>query len=118
MISSRWSRRKKGVFLNPLELRVNDQGTVEADRGSLHHASQDPGGDPGSRRWYITALVLGFASKSTLTNLISGLSLAIYRPFHIGDMVTIEIPFPYWTVVFKKDLPPARRDEIKPEDPV
>lgn len=38
----------------------------------------------------ITALVLGFAAKSTLANLISGLSLAIYRPFHIGDMVTIE----------------------------
>jgi small conductance mechanosensitive channel len=38
----------------------------------------------------ITALVLGFAAKSTLANLISGLSLSIYRPFHIGDMVTIE----------------------------
>jgi small conductance mechanosensitive channel len=38
----------------------------------------------------ITALVLGFAAKSTLANLISGLSLAIYRPFHIGDIVTIE----------------------------
>jgi len=38
----------------------------------------------------ITALVLGFAAKSTLANLISGVSLAIYRPFHIGDVVTIE----------------------------
>jgi small conductance mechanosensitive channel len=38
----------------------------------------------------ITALILGFAAKSTLANLISGLSLAIYRPFRIGDMVTIE----------------------------
>jgi len=38
----------------------------------------------------ITALVLGFAAKSTLANLISGLSLAIYRPFHIGDIVTLE----------------------------
>jgi small conductance mechanosensitive channel len=38
----------------------------------------------------ITALVIGFAAKSTLANLISGLSLAIYRPFRIGDMVTIE----------------------------
>jgi len=38
----------------------------------------------------ITALVLGFAAKSTLANLVSGLSLAIYRPFHIGDMITIE----------------------------
>lgn len=38
----------------------------------------------------ITALVIGFAAKSTLANLISGLSLAIYRPFRIGDSVTIE----------------------------
>ncbi|MFC1867853.1 mechanosensitive ion channel family protein [Thermodesulfobacteriota bacterium] len=38
----------------------------------------------------ITALVIGFAAKSTLANLVSGLSLAIYRPFRIGDQVTIE----------------------------
>lgn len=38
----------------------------------------------------ITALIVGFAAKSTLANLISGLSLAIYRPFRIGDAVTIE----------------------------
>jgi small conductance mechanosensitive channel len=38
----------------------------------------------------ITALVIGFAAKSTLANLISGLSLAVYRPFRIGDMVSIE----------------------------
>jgi small-conductance mechanosensitive channel len=37
----------------------------------------------------ITALVMGFAAKSTLANLISGLSLAIYRPVRIGDKVTI-----------------------------
>jgi len=38
----------------------------------------------------VTALVLGFAAKSALANLISGLFLAIYRPFRIGDTVTIE----------------------------
>jgi len=38
----------------------------------------------------ITALIIGFAAKSTLANLISGLSLAVYRPFRINDMVTIE----------------------------
>jgi len=38
----------------------------------------------------ITALIVGFAAKSTLANLISGLSLAIYRPFRIGDAVTVE----------------------------
>ena len=38
----------------------------------------------------ITALIIGFAAKSTMANLISGLSLAIYRPIRIGDAVTIE----------------------------
>jgi len=37
----------------------------------------------------ITALVVGFAAKSTLANLISGLSLAVYRPFRIGDKVSL-----------------------------
>lgn len=38
----------------------------------------------------ITAIVVGFAAKSTLANLIAGLSLAIYRPIRIGDKVLIE----------------------------
>lgn len=38
----------------------------------------------------ITALVIGFAAKSTLANLIAGLSLAVYRPFRIGDKVSID----------------------------
>jgi small conductance mechanosensitive channel len=38
----------------------------------------------------ITAIIVGFAAKSTLANLIAGLSLTIYRPIRIGDKVTIE----------------------------
>ncbi len=38
----------------------------------------------------VTALVLGFAAQSTLANLISGIGLAVYRPFRIGDKVTLE----------------------------
>ena len=38
----------------------------------------------------ITAIVVGFAAKSSLANIIAGFSLAIYRPFRIGDKVTIE----------------------------
>jgi len=38
----------------------------------------------------ITAIVVGFAAKSTLANLISGLTLAIYRPIRIGDKVTVD----------------------------
>lgn len=41
----------------------------------------------------ITALVVGFAAKSTLANLIAGLSLAVYRPIRIGDKVNIEGDF-------------------------
>jgi small-conductance mechanosensitive channel len=37
----------------------------------------------------ITAIVIGFASQSVLGNLISGLYLAITRPFRIGDKVTV-----------------------------
>ena len=38
----------------------------------------------------VSALVIGFAAKSTLANLISGMAMAVYRPFRIGDKVTIE----------------------------
>lgn len=41
----------------------------------------------------LTAVVLGFAAKSTLANLISGISLAVFRPIRIGDTVTIENEF-------------------------
>lgn len=38
----------------------------------------------------ITAIVIGFAAKTTLGNLVSGLAIAIYRPIRIGDKVSIE----------------------------
>lgn len=37
----------------------------------------------------ITAIVIGFASQNVLGNLISGLYLAIARPFRIGERVTV-----------------------------
>jgi len=37
----------------------------------------------------ITAIVIGFASQNVLGNLISGLYLAITRPFRIGEKVTV-----------------------------
>jgi small-conductance mechanosensitive channel len=37
----------------------------------------------------ITAIVVGFASQNVLGNLISGLYLAITRPFRIGEKVTV-----------------------------
>ncbi|MCF8042963.1 MAG: mechanosensitive ion channel family protein [Desulfarculaceae bacterium] len=38
----------------------------------------------------ITAVVIGFAAKGTLANLVAGFSLAVYRPIRIGDKVTLE----------------------------
>ncbi len=38
----------------------------------------------------ITAVIFGFAAKSTFANIISGVALAVYRPIRIGDTVTIE----------------------------
>jgi len=38
----------------------------------------------------ISALVIGFAARSTLANFVSGLALAVYRPIRIGDNVTID----------------------------
>jgi small-conductance mechanosensitive channel len=37
----------------------------------------------------ITAIVIGFASQNVLGNLISGLYLAITRPFRIGEKVSV-----------------------------
>lgn len=38
----------------------------------------------------ITALVVGFAARSTLSNLVAGLGIAIYRPVRIGDWVSLD----------------------------
>ncbi|RJX35194.1 MAG: mechanosensitive ion channel family protein [Desulfarculus sp.] len=38
----------------------------------------------------ILALVVGISARSTLANLVSGVALAIYRPFRIGDRVQLD----------------------------
>ncbi len=40
----------------------------------------------------ILSVVLGLAAQSTLGNLIAGASLALYRPFEIGDKVQVSTP--------------------------
>ena len=37
-----------------------------------------------------TGLVIGLAAQSTLSNIITGISLAVFRPFHVGDNITIQ----------------------------
>ncbi len=38
----------------------------------------------------ITALVIGFAAKPTLANFVSGIAIAFYRPFRIGDKLMLD----------------------------
>lgn len=40
----------------------------------------------------VSAVVLGLAAQNTLSNLIAGFSLLLYRPFHLGDQVELNTP--------------------------
>ena len=40
----------------------------------------------------VISVVLGIAAQSTLGNLISGISLVLYRPFKIGDILQVSCP--------------------------
>ncbi len=40
----------------------------------------------------ILSLVIGLAAQNTLGNLIAGISLALYRPFEVGDLVQVNPP--------------------------
>jgi small-conductance mechanosensitive channel len=40
----------------------------------------------------VASIVIGLAAQSTLSNLIAGLALLLYRPFRIGDRVQLTTP--------------------------
>ena len=40
----------------------------------------------------VASVVIGLAAQSTLGNLISGISLLLYRPFNIGDSIQVNAP--------------------------
>lgn len=40
----------------------------------------------------IASVVIGLAAQNTLGNLIAGISLVLYRPFHIGDRLQLTAP--------------------------
>lgn len=40
----------------------------------------------------VLSVVLGIAAQSTLGNLISGISLVLYRPFKLGDVIQVSSP--------------------------
>jgi small-conductance mechanosensitive channel len=40
----------------------------------------------------VVSLVIGLAAQNTLGQLISGVSLLLYRPFRIGDVLMINVP--------------------------
>jgi len=40
----------------------------------------------------VVSVVVGLAAQSTLSNLVSGISLVLYRPFRIGERVQVSAP--------------------------
>jgi small-conductance mechanosensitive channel len=40
----------------------------------------------------VVSIVVGLAAQNTLSNLIAGFSLLLYRPFHLGDKVQLNTP--------------------------
>lgn len=40
----------------------------------------------------VAAVVVGLAAQNTLGNLIAGVSLVLYRPFHLGDHLQVSVP--------------------------
>ena len=40
----------------------------------------------------IASIVIGLAAQSTLSNLIAGFALLLYRPFRVGDLVQLTTP--------------------------
>jgi small-conductance mechanosensitive channel len=40
----------------------------------------------------VVSVVVGLAAQSTLSNLVAGISLVLYRPFKIGDRVQVSCP--------------------------
>lgn len=40
----------------------------------------------------ISAVVIGLAAQNTLSNLVAGFSLLLYRPFHVGDRIQVNAP--------------------------
>ncbi|SMB27909.1 Mechanosensitive ion channel protein [Sterolibacterium denitrificans] len=40
----------------------------------------------------VASVVMGLAAQSTLSNLIAGFSLVLYRPFSIGDTIRLNAP--------------------------
>jgi small conductance mechanosensitive channel len=40
----------------------------------------------------VVSVVVGMAAQSTLSNLVAGISLVLYRPFKIGDRVQVSAP--------------------------
>ncbi|HEY1772004.1 MAG TPA: mechanosensitive ion channel domain-containing protein [Gammaproteobacteria bacterium] len=40
----------------------------------------------------VAGVVIGIAAQNTLSNLVAGFSLVMYRPFHVGDEVQLTTP--------------------------
>ncbi len=40
----------------------------------------------------IISLTVGLAAQNTLGNMVAGLAILIYRPFHVGDTIRVSVP--------------------------
>jgi small conductance mechanosensitive channel len=40
----------------------------------------------------VASVILGLAAQSTLGNLVAGIAITIYRPFHLGDALQVTAP--------------------------
>ncbi len=40
----------------------------------------------------IVSLTVGLAAQNTLGNMVAGVAILIYRPFHVGDIIRVAVP--------------------------
>ena len=96
----------------------------------------NPGTNVGAITLAIVFIVIAWAACVVTTSLVQGASWVMGRlkrqvdDFWLArfwllehvkkrfDREGVEIPFPYRTVVYKKDLPPPRSEECDPGQPV
>jgi small conductance mechanosensitive channel len=50
----------------------------------------------------VASIVIGLAAQNTLGNLVAGIAVLLYRPFHVGDMVQVGAPMGHETGIVER----------------